>query len=346
MSINTVTGPIDKTQLGYTLPHEHLLIDLRNQYREPPDPESRERGREPVARPYQPILNDDPYALRDNLLIDDIEVQLQELAAFRAAGGRSIIECTCCGIRRDVRGLRELSQRSGVQVVAGCGWYTHDTHPDQLTRHGADALAELLCAEFSDGIDGSGIRPGFIGEIGLSHPVHAGERVVLRAAARAHHRTNAAVYVHTYPWGTDGCVALDLLEEEGVPLNKVVICHVDVQPDLGYIRSLLARGAMVEFDNFGKAFTLESVQDNAFAAGGFITDEQRVSLLHTLCADNYAEQLLMSTDICLKCMLCHYGGAGYAHVPRTIAPALQQAGVAADAVHQMSVVNPARLLDM
>src|SRR3546814_17173324 len=73
----------------------------------------------------------------------------------------------------------------------------------------------------------------------------------LRAVARAHRRTGLAISTHT-THGTMGLEQLDILAEEGADLDRVVIGHMDIQPDPDYVRQVLASGASVAFDPIGK----------------------------------------------------------------------------------------------
>ena len=90
MSVVTVLGEIEDDALGITLPHEHLLLDLRNQYAEPSDPEKKRLGLRPVCPETVETVRRDPYALRDNLLLDDVELATAEVQRFHDAGGRTI----------------------------------------------------------------------------------------------------------------------------------------------------------------------------------------------------------------------------------------------------------------
>ena len=185
MSVVTVLGEIQADALGITLPHEHLLLDLRNQYAEPSDPEKKRLGLRPVCPETLKTVRRDPYALRDNLLLDDVECAVAEVKRFRDAGGQTIVECTSQGLRPRPNDLAEISRRTGVKLVAGCGYYTQDTHPDNMAERSMEHIANEIVRDLTEGIDGSGIRAGVIGELGTSQRIHPQEERVLRAAARA-----------------------------------------------------------------------------------------------------------------------------------------------------------------
>ena len=343
MPIMTVCGEIADGELGITLPHEHLFLDLTNQFGEPSTPEARELGRQNVGEPNLAALRRNPYAVKDNLLLDDMELAVEEVDRFKQAGGQSIVDCTSIGIRRDPGKLRELSLRTGVNIIAGSGYYTQDTHPADLQQWSEREAASHIVRDLTEGIDGTGIRAGIIGEIGVSDPVHPDEEKVLRAAAIAFAETGAGIQVHTYPWGHTGLKAADILIRRNVDPAKIVVCHTDVAIDPDYMRALLDRGVSVEFDDFGKEFDLEAGEAD-FAAGGFASDAERITAIKDLTAQGYGKQLLITTDVCLKCLLHKFGGHGYDHILVNVAPALREAGLAEETIDGFLRQNPKRLL--
>jgi phosphotriesterase-related protein len=216
-TVMTVTGPIPADDLGLTLPHEHLLIDLTRQVIQ--------GGR-----------------------INDLELLTAELAAFAAVGGKTLVDCTTDPIGRDPVSLRKLSEASGINVVMGSGLYREPyISREWIDAHDADELADELVREIRDGVGETGIRPGIIGEIGSEKTITALEERVLRAAARAHLQTGLAITTHTARW-PNGLKQLRILEQEGVEPQRVVIGHCDTVPSPDYHLALARAGAFVEFD--------------------------------------------------------------------------------------------------
>ena len=158
--VMTVSGPIPPDKLGFTLPHEHTGIALwhvegRSDYWE---------------------------------LSPDEDLIADELRDFRRRGGGTIVDLTLDGVGRDPARLRRLAGVTGLNIVMGAGWYRGAHYPAEalIDRRSVDDLAGEIVAEFADGVGGSGIRPGIIGEIGTDKPwVSALEERVHRAAARA-----------------------------------------------------------------------------------------------------------------------------------------------------------------
>ena len=339
----TVLGPVASTALGVTLPHEHLFLDLRNQFQAPVDPEQRRLSEQPVGPANLPLLRHNPYAVRDNLVLDDLELMVAEAGYFKNQGGTTIVDCTSVGIRRSPRELAALARRTGLNIVAGCGYYTHNTHPPGVRDWPAERIADEMIRDLLEGIGDTGVRAGIIGEIGTSDPLHPQEAKHLRAAARAFHQTNAAVYVHADPWGTTGRDAARVLLDDGVPPSKIVVCHIDVAFQLPYLRSLVDLGVFVEFDSFGKEFQIP-VAGRAFARGPFARDAERVRVVQQVLDWGAARQVLLTTDICLKCLLHRYGGRGYDHLLQSVVPRLLAAGLDRATIDGFLVENPRRLL--
>jgi predicted metal-dependent phosphotriesterase family hydrolase len=222
--VQTVTGPVDAREIGFTLPHEHLFLSMWEN-----------NGRGSIQQ-----------------LADD-EVLAGELQAFRAAGGSCLVDQTPRGCGREPRRVRELAEKTEVFIVMGCGWYMEPFYPpeDTLARRSVASIAGQLVEEIEHGLDGTQVRPGMIGEIGAAQGwLSPLEERVHRAAARAHLHSGLPIATHTT--STDAGVAqLDLFEEEGVDLRRVCVGHCDSQPYLEYCTAIAQRGAYVAFDNLG-----------------------------------------------------------------------------------------------
>ncbi|MBP5637956.1 MAG: hypothetical protein J6X55_00625, partial [Victivallales bacterium] len=201
--------------------------------------------------------------------------------------------------------------------------------------------AEEILRDCTEGVC-DGIRAGIIGEIGTSREILPTERKALIAAAKAQVKCGLAVQVHIFPWSSNGLEATDILMKNGVAPSRIVICHSDVEPDRDYILALLKRGVFVELDNFGKEFT---PAPGGFAAGRFISDFERSKLAEWIIREGFEKQLLLTNDICLKCLLKKNGGAGYSHIFRDIIPMLQQLGIPEDILKKRILrENPIRML--
>jgi phosphotriesterase-related protein len=209
-------------------------------------------------------------------------------------------------------------------------------------------LGGFLLRELTEGIDGTDIRAGMIGEIGTSDPIHEDEKKCLRAAAWAQRRTGAAIEVHMAETDWLGLEVLDVLEQEGANLSRVIICHMDGRDmDLDYHRAVMQRGAMIEYDFFGVRWTNDDLRDRE-QEGRFWppppSDHQRVGAIATLIGEGYREQILLSQDTATKAQLVTYGGWGYAHILENIVPMTRWHGITADDIEVLLQRNPQRLL--
>ena len=345
MSIQTVLEKKQKNELGIVTPHEHIFIELTAFFekRELRDCESPETA--PVTMDKLGILNRDPYALRDNLIMNDYDTQKKELLRFKAAGGCTVVDATMPGIGRDPKLLRRVAEATGLNVVMGTGYYVYSTHPEDMKSMSEDEIAALMIDEIQNGAEGTDVRAGVIGEIGISEVFNEEERRVLRASAIAHKKTGVGVLVHINPWTQNGLEASDILLRAGVPPKKIAVSHIDVENNMDYIRALLEKGVYIEFDNFGKEYYVDR-EARRSGYGLFVHDTDRVKCLKTLIDEGYLSQILLSCDVCLKTCLRTYGGYGYDHVLVNIVPMMEEAGISPEAIRTMLVDNPAAFLDV
>lgn len=345
MPVITVQGVKDSGELGVITPHEHILIDLRNQFTCHPEVTRTWYAEQKVNIRNLDVLSRDPYAVRDNLLMNDVRLAERELLEFKKAGGDTVVDATSLGLGRDPEALLRLSRATGLNVIAGSGYYTYDTHPRDMEARSVEQIAEEIVRDITVGMQGTGIRAGVIGELGTSVEIYPNERKVLQAAAMAQLRTGAGVIVHTYPWGKRGLEALGILTEGGVPARKVSINHVDVELDPDYCARIAEAGAFFEFDNFGKEFFIDR-RYRGFAGGVFARDIERVKVLKQLIDGGWLSHILMSCDVCLKTLLHRYGGWGYDHILTHVVPMMLDEGITGEQIDAILKDNPRVFLDM
>ena len=238
----------------------------------------------------------------------------------------------------------------------GCGHYLQMAHPPYIAQSTSDDIAARIIAEVTRGVDGSGIKPGVIGEIGISNPLHPDEIKVLRGAARAHLATGTPLAIHLSPppafavW--TGHQILDILEEEGVSLHRVLLCHQDNDIESGprlaqavdYHSSLADRGCFIGYDGCGKEHYFPSGSRATFPNFWTASDRERSVAISMLVERGYAHQLLLSHDVCFKIELVSSGGFGYAHILRTFVNNLNDYGVRPEMSLEMLTANPRRWL--
>ena len=341
--INTVLGEKSAEELGIVTPHEHVFINLSAFFDKHPvygvqDPET-----EKVKMEHLGTLNLDPYALKDNLVMDDYATQKKEIEYFKKAGGGTIVDLTLPGIGRDPVALKKLAEETGLNIIMGTGYYVSSTHKPCVKTQTEEEMAEDFVKELTVGIDGTDVKAGIIGEIGISELFNDDERKVLRAAAIAHKKTGAPINVHINPWTTNGLESAEILLSKGVNPKSICISHIDVENDMTYIYELLNKGVYIEFDNFGKEYHVRKEVRNS-GYGLFVSDIERVKLVKKLVDEGYINQLLMSCDVCLKNILRTYGGYGYDHVLRNVLPMLEEEGLTKEQIDRIIRINPIEFL--
>jgi len=334
----TVLGPVPPQDLGITLMHEHVFIDLSFLWDGPTYEWQKPLVDAEITLATRGLLNVDPYVSRSNLVLDDFDAAVAELQPYRDLGGGTVVDLTPVGIKPQPALLRRVSEQTGVQIVAGCSYYTEGAHPPEVALLSDAELTDRLVNEIQNGLYGTDVRPGIIGEVGTSSPIHPDEAKNLRVAAAAHNKTGLAINVHVSIFKREALAAIDILQAAGADLNRVVISHLDEQPDTAYHRAILDRGVYVEYDTFGS----ESYFDGDGSAEP--SDRERLDCLIELMDAGWTDRLLIAHDVCTKVQLIKYGGVGYGHILRSIVPRMKRRGIDDATVTKLLVENPARLL--
>jgi phosphotriesterase-related protein len=299
-TVMTVTGPVRADQLGFTLIHEHLFLDLMKD------------------------------AWLGNNILNDPELAYLEVMRYKAAGGVTLVDQTNRGLEQDPLAVRRIAERTGLNIVLGCGWYREPYYQPYLYRWKTDQIAEQMVRDLTEGIDGTGVRAGIIGEIGAHFTwVSPAEERMLRAAARAHRKTGVTITLHATraPVGLD---QLDILEQEGVDPRRVVVGHAHSYPYHEYHAAIARRGAFFSFDRMGVTVPYER--------------QKVVRLIKEALDAGLIRHLLLSHDVCYKSDYVEYGGLGYAFISTGLLPILREIGVTDEQFYQIMVDNPRRAL--
>lgn len=268
-------------------------------------------------------------------ILDDEGLAARELAPYVEAGGRSVIDATSGGLGRNPAALRRIAETTGVHIVMGAAWYREDVYPPFVREMDTNGLATRIVEELTVGVDGTAVRAGFIGEIGTERKfITPAQERVFRAAARAQRKTGAAIMTHTTHFGELALEQIALLREEGVPPDRIAISHLGDRHDPAPLLAIAREGVYLGVDNIG------------YLGDGYPDDNVRARNVVTLIREGHLQRVMLSGDVCTKTHLHAYGGKGYDHVPARFLPLLRQHGVSEDEIHTMTVLNPARLLDV
>ena len=331
-TVQSATGPIGPDDLGLTLPHEHVFINMT------------------------------PTEARDGYMTvwDERKADIER---FKAAGGRTIFDVTngelsryaapvyfdrdpAHAVQHPVTGSRSvanvlatkaMAEATGVNVVLGTGHYFERYFDvDWFERNSTDQIADYLVSDLEDEIPGTGVRAGFVGEVASDLPyITAREERSFRASGRAAARTGVMVTTHAPTFPTGG-TQIDILTQEGVDPSRIVIGHTDTVKDVQYSIDLLERGVYVEYDCM-----------MAVKVGGTILEhelQRRIDYLARLIELGYGERILLSQDVSQRSHQAALGGPGLTFIFDEFAEAAIAAGIDAALLRQISTENPRRAL--
>lgn len=298
--IRTVLRDMPKEQLGITMAHEHFIVDL--------------------AR-----------VRKDNISkIETIEEVIPEIKLMQDLNVKSAFEVSTIDLGRDVKKLKQISEITGLNIVCSTGFYLHQFHPEWLNEATVEQIADIYIKELTEGIDGTDIKAGLIGEIASSPEGFIGnEKKILEAAAVASVKTGAAVSTHTGK--NTAFETIDTLLKFGVNPKKVIIGHQDLIDDTNYHIELLKRGINIGFDTCGKS--------------AYMPDETRAKNIIKLIEAGYGDHIILSNDISRRTYFTSYGQQGYLAVMKIIVPLLKEYGASQQQINKLLIDNPAEIVN-
>lgn len=313
-AVNTVLGPVQTRDLGFTLAHEHVLISAAG-----------------IQHVYPELID------RQGIIDDAVAA----LTTAYAEGVRTIVEMTTMDLGRDVRALEEVSRRSGVHIIAitGC----HQFIPRVFLSASPDEIARLYVREIEQGIEGTGIKASVIKAASDRGGVIEREAHVLRAAARAHKRTGTPMTTHTWSPDRVGEQQIRILAEEGVDLSRVYIGHSNDDTNIDYLIGLLKQGVWLGLDRF----------PGGRAPYGAPNWEQRAEIVVRLIEAGYVNQIMLSHDYMVPKNHAAsiredrqaLNPDGYCFIVRRVLPRLKELGVTDEHISTMMIANPRRYFE-
>lgn len=311
--INTVTGPISVEEMGKTLIHEHFVFGYPG---------------------FQGDVTLGPFN-KEKALAAGMEAA-NNVMKF---GVKTVVDPTPNECGRNPEVLKEISEQTGLQIVCATGYYYEGegAPPYFKFRKGlgtADAeIYEMFIKEITDGIAGTGIRPGIIKLGSSKDQITPYEEMFFKAAAKAHQETGIMLLTHTEQ-GTMGPHQAKMLIELGVDPRKIVIGHMCGNTNVDYHRETLETGVTIGFDRFG-------IQGLV----GAPTDDERVATLLSLLEEGYAGQIMLSHDsishwLGREPVMDDYVGELVknwypTHLFENIVPQLKQQGVRDEVIHKL-----------
>ena len=307
-TVNTVTGPVETSDLGFTLMHEHVIVKSPG-----------------VVENFPSVWN----------RAEEIERAVTLLRDVAARGVKTIVDASA-DLGRDIHFVAEVARRSGMQIIAATGLWIDV--PRYFRSRSADVMAELFLKEINEGIAGTQIKAGIIkcatDEEGATGDIEK----VLRACARVHRTTGVPITTHTFAAGQTGTAQQDIFESEGVDLSRVIIGHSGDSTDIDYLLRLIGRGSYIGMDRFGLDMFLPTADRIATIAQLCkLGHADKMILSHD--ANSYMDWFERSL-IEMTAPDWHYN-----FISDSVIPALLESGVTEDGIRQMTVENPRRIFE-
>ncbi len=299
--IITVNGPIDASQMGMTLVHEHVQVDFIGADKVNP-------GRYNADEIFNTVL---PY-----------------LQQIRNAGCKTFIDCTPPWLGRDVKILKRLSDTTGLNIITNTGYYGASADkflPASVKTSVADEIAAIWTDEAIKGIDNTGIKPGFM-KLGLDNvPFSHSIEKILKAASITYLKTGLPIGVHTTRGGEPAKKELQLLNDWGDPADRWIWIHAQNEKEINYHIELAKKGAWISLDGISKS----NVADNI----NTLQQLKKEKLLHKILLSQDAGWYNIGEAGGGKFR-------NYMDFFDSFLPALKKSGFSETEIHQLTFVNP------
>jgi len=311
-TVETVRGPVELTQLGPTLMHEHVFVL---------DPEALQNYGHVWGASYW----DEDVGVAD---------AVGKLRRLRDGGIHTIVDPTAPGLGRYIPRIQRVNAEVDLNIIVATGVYAFLELPSFLSYRSDDAIVELFIREIREGIDNTGVKAAFLKCAVEEHGLVGDTPRILSVIAAAAVETGAPVMVHTNAPAKTGLLALDTLKKAGVDPARIVIAHMGDSNDLDYLRAIADTGASLGCDRFN----IEH----------FNPDARRIETLAAIVAEGYADRVHLGHDAACFYDFMHGNPyfvdehPDYLHISTKILPALIDAGVTQEQIDEMLVDNVQR----
>ena len=309
--VETATGPVSTSDLGFTLMHEHIFGLSEGVFANFPSVWDAEADRKRAV---------------------------ELLSRLKGSGVSTLVDLTVLGTGRNVPLVQQVARESGMHVIVATGLYTYDELPHYFQARSVDHMVDLFVQDITEGVQGTSARAAIL-KCATDHAgVTPGVEKVLRAVARAHRRTGVPISTHTEAKSQQGLAQQEVFDSEGVDLSRVISGHSGDTEDIDYLTKLLERGSYIGMDRFGLDFFLPTDKRVAVVARlcemGYAG---RMVLSHD--AAVYMDFLTPEVQRALGTKW------NYFHILNDVLPALRQAGVSEEQIRLMTVENPRRIFE-
>ncbi|XP_037280256.2 N-acetyltaurine hydrolase isoform X1 [Rhipicephalus microplus] len=339
----SVLGPVEPSQLGKVLTHEHLsnTLDDRVFLSGPSELHHAEMSSCTVALENLWWIRQFPYSHIENLLFHGADVDqaiLEEMRFLRSNGGGALVENTCRGMGRNIPLMRRVAHETGLHVIAGTGYYVWANYGSSVLSKNMEQVEREFIVDITEGVDGTDSQCGVLGELGCSWPLHEFEVRVRRAAALVQQSTGCPVIIHPGRSPEAPGEIARIFAEAGGKLRHTVMSHLE--------RTFLDADSLVEFaQSYGSycehdLFGLETSHYQPAPSFSMPSDAQRLDQLKQLVDEGLTDRIVISHDIHTRHRLMKYGGHGYSHILLNVIPAMLRRGFSHDTVRVITETNP------
>lgn len=300
-----------------------------------------------AAPPFEePITLDNIYAARYGRggprganFFGDFDLMYAEVMEFKKVGGGAIVDVSSIGLGRDPVALVKMSNATGLKVVMGASFYTRNYHPLDMDTRTVEQLTDVIVRDVTVGAQGTGVRSGIIGEIGIDGgPLTPNELKVIRASARASRITGAPMSFHAGGVDEERLTSIDTALAEGALPRQIIMGHSGaLTPNMPLVKRILEKGVYFQVDWLGVITGPAGVLGNR-------SDRTIAKAIVEIAAMGYADRVLLSHDICTKPQLRKYGGTGFSYVLEHFVPELRRQGMSEEDIRKLTMENPKRVL--
>jgi phosphotriesterase-related protein len=303
----TVKGPIDTKEMGITLTHEHVLVDLSEQVLEP-------------------FFGADKLTKDRDVLDYVLKNRLPHLRKAKEFGCNTFVDCTTHGIGRDPELLKRVSNETGMHIIASTGYFgafQESSLPSFVKTETADQLTERIVKEWENGIEDTGIKPGLI-KIGIDPgKLSETQKKIARAVARAHLKTGLTIASHS--WKALGAFEqIEILKEEGVNPTAFIWVHASSESNVQKHIKAAEMGAWVSFDQLSES-----------------NIEHFVRIISNMRSENHLNRVLLSHDSTyILGLKKDENKSGYSLLFEELIPTLKKSDFTEEEIEQMIVTNP------
>ncbi|WP_392563092.1 phosphotriesterase family protein [Orbus sturtevantii] len=246
-------------------------------------------------------------------------------------GVRNIVDVTNAGMRRNPIYVKQIADLTNINIIQSTGFYTEKFISGFIANQSIKQIANFMINEIEVGIESTDIKAHIIGEIGSSkNGWTLNEKKIFAAAVLAHKATNKPITTHT-TLGTFAIEQVHFFKKNSVDLSKVVIGHLDLNPDIDQILNVLEQGVYIEFDTVGKQ--------------NYLPDLTRINMLKEIEKRGYVDQVFLSMDVTRRSSLTHFGGIGYAYLLDVFVPMMLEHGISDSFINKMLAINPQKFMN-